>query len=263
MPATRPWRLATVPRAMCTGRLDTRWNDSAQSPAAHTWSVPVRCRRSTAMAPLGPSSTPASPASSALGSTPRPSTTRSAASTPALVCTRPGSKPSTATPVRASTPKRRRASSTSSAMSGSRVDITWLLASTRTTRRPPLDERLGHLEPDVAATDDDHVAGTSTRRSSSSRAAPSSRVCTPRTNGRSMPGRSGPSGPGAGGDQQLVEAERRTTGRGRGRRPRPAGVDVDRHDLVLHADVDALVPELLRRPHDQGSSRSSTTPPTT
>src|SRR5205823_10516016 len=55
--------------------------------AAQTPSADVRCRRSTLIARLTPRSIPASPASSLRGATPRPSTTRSASSGPASVCT--------------------------------------------------------------------------------------------------------------------------------------------------------------------------------
>jgi len=40
---------------MVTGRRETRWNFSTQSPPAHTPSAPVRIRWSTAIAPVGPS----------------------------------------------------------------------------------------------------------------------------------------------------------------------------------------------------------------
>ena len=52
--------------------------DSQQSPAAHTPAADVRCWRSTTTAPRTPVSRPAAAPKALLGSTPSPSTTRSA-----------------------------------------------------------------------------------------------------------------------------------------------------------------------------------------
>ena len=100
--------------------------------------------------------------------------------------------------------------------------------------------RLGHLDADVAAADDDRACAARPPSSSSSRA-PSSSVCTPWTPSASTPGTSGAPGLGAGRDHEVVEAEpvRRALRRGRGPRPR-GGRGRAPSTSVPHPQVDAV-----------------------
>ena len=105
------------------------------------------------------SATPAAAARAEFGATPRPRTTRSAGISPAAVCTAVSEMASTVSPVRTVIPMSRMARATSAPMSGSRVPMTSSAASTTVTDGAPLDERLGQLQPDVAAADHHHPPG--------------------------------------------------------------------------------------------------------
>ena len=198
-------------RCAPAGRL-TRWNDSAQSPAAHTPSTlgplaPVdadralrrraRCRPRTASSAFGAH---ADAQHDQVGRRSGPSAVSTA---PGLEARRPR------TPVRSvDAVALDGVARPSAAMSGSSVPISWAPPSTIVTSAPQRDERLGHLQADVAAADHDDPLAPVLLGAARSSAAPSSRVCTPCTTSRRRC-RAGRArvGAAAGGDQQLVEAE--------------------------------------------------------
>ena len=130
---------------------------------------------------------PASRASATLGSHPRPSTTRSAGSVPSPVHDRRDApvgvgleRRRRACSVCSSMPRPRIASATSAPMSGSSVSIGCSPASTIVHPQPAPVQRLGQLEPDVAARRRRPHAVASPVASTSSRSAmPSPSVWTP------------------------------------------------------------------------------------
>ena len=138
----------------------------------------------------------------------------------AVVCTTPSSKPVTSTPVRRSIPKRRTASSTRPAMSGSRVRMTvgFDLDEGRPWRRGARTPRPSRGRCSRRRRRRPGGSRSSGRGRGGASASP--RVCTPWTNGRSMPGRSGRSGR-APVPMWRRSKPRTTCGRARGCGPRP------------------------------------------
>ena len=155
-----------------------------------------------------PRSAPASPASSLLGVTPRPSTTRSAPSTPpSASSTLPGSNPATGV-LEPDVDRRGRAAgrASRSAMSASSVPMSWSDALDERDLGAPADERLGHLQADVAAARPRRPTGSCDVRAwSRAGLGVVERLHAPHVRRGRCPGRSGRVGPGAGGDVELVE----------------------------------------------------------
>ena len=187
-------------------------------------------------------------ASSALGRTPRPSTTRSAGRrSPAGDDRAVLDRLERSSPRRTSTPRPPSASASGAAMSASSVGISWSDRSTSVTSSAPLDERLGHLQADVAPADH-HDPAAPRRRGRRARARRRRRASARR--GRSA-GRC-PGGRAAAGRAPVAMCSvsnptAHAAAGVRGPTPRPAGVEVERPDLVPEAHVDAvLVAERLR-----------------
>ena len=196
----------------------------AQSPAAHTPSALVCWRRSTRIAPADAErrGRPRRPAS-ALGATPRPSTHQVGGHRARGGVHRPGLEAARrSVAVRTSMPSRRMALPTSGAHVG--------VEGAPSPRSLPLDhgdlgapaeERLGHLQADVAAADDDDVGAAGARRPGRA-GARRRRGSARRARGhRRCPGRSGRTGRAPVAEHELVEAEPEGAARGRGRAPRP------------------------------------------
>ena len=149
-----------VPRAMWTGRRGHEVVRLAQSPAAHTPSAWCAGAGRPAMAPLATRARcPASRASSTLGIDAEPDHHEIGGD---------GAAGGVHLPL-ARSPRPRRRCARRRRSAGAHLppdrpcrdrgcDITCVDASTRTTVAPAFDERLGHLQADVAAADDDHVA---------------------------------------------------------------------------------------------------------
>ena len=262
-PAMRPCLLACVPSWTFIGRSSTRCQDSTQSPAAKTPSWPgQRWWSSTRSAPLSPSSSPASarerrrraharsPSRRGRRAAPR----RRRAPAPCVV----DGPPASSAPRRTSMPTPSAASCTWAAMSASSVAITWPARSTSVTAQAALHERLGHLEPDVAAADDDRASrrpapaprGSARRR----------RWCAP-ARPRRRRARRRRDGLGAGGEHELVEAlAALVAAAGRARSAR--GVEVDGRDLGARVDVDPALRDARRASARRADRSRRRGPPT-
>ena len=151
-----------------------------------------------------------------------------------------------------STPWRRTAAATLAAMSGSSVRMGCSPPSSSTTLEAPrCEERLGHLQADVAATDDDDVATPTGRNAVQQACAVLERLHAPhpvrvdagdRRADRMCPG----------GDVQQVEPDLDRALVGQIAHVESPAIEIDGHDLVQCPDIDAvLVAELLRGAHDE------------
>ncbi len=232
MPATRPCLFATVPSAMCTGTPATRWCDSQQSPTAQTPSADVRCRRSTRIAPFTPTARPASAARSAFGTTPEAEHDHVGRDRSPPATTAPSSTDSSGVSSRTSMPSPSSAPTSGAATSASRDGISCADGLDQRDVEAALHERLGHLEPDVAAAHhhDRVPVAVADLGLEAGRVVERLDAVDHRS---SIPGQVGPHGPGARGDVQRVEpdahralARARPTPRPRGRRgrwPAPRG----------------------------------------
>ena len=194
---------------------------------------------------------PAAAAGLVFGATPSPSTTRSAGTEPPSVTTAPGSNPVTWVP----SPHVDAVTAHGVAHHAAHVGVERAhhlgTGVDDGDRRRPTDERLGHLEADVAATDDDDVAALAARRSRGARRRR-------RASARRRPGRCRCPGASGGGRlrpgrwQQVVEADPDRSIVLAVAHLDLAPVDVDRRRLVPKAHVDPVaLAQLLGASGDQ------------
>ena len=249
IPATRPCLLATVPSAWWTGRPETTCIDWQQSPGGpHAWH---RCAllavdddgiASPGRQAGGRGQAPSSGRPRARGRPGRPGSRRPRCAPPSRRWL------STVSPVRTVMPMSRMARATSAPISGSRVPMTSSARLDDGHRRRPARRT---PRPSPARCSRSRPRPPGGRRAgpaaSASRAAASSRVCTPWTWGRSIPGRSGRRG------MAPVATCTWSNPRLEGAAVGPvvhlglAGRPGRGRHLVLGAHVDPHGPELLRR----------------
>ena len=136
-------------------------------------------------------------------------------------------------------------------MSGSSVRITWALRVDERDVGSPHDERLGHLEPDVAAADDDHPLAAALLGEGEQLRAVLERLHAPdliAVGARQI----GPGGPCAGADEQVVEADAEGAVVAAVVHLDLTAIEVDPHDLVTDPHVDAVVvAQLIGRAGDE------------
>src|SRR5262249_42756473 len=257
MPTTRPCLLAWVPSGTTPRRPVTRSTVSTQSPAAHTPSTLVFMRESVTMPPVSPIAMPAASARRGSGRTPRPSTTTSAGSIRRAVHTArtapPSvSKPSTGSPMCRVTPTARKASATSAPMSASSVAASGCsvrsINATSSPRRTSASAISRPMYPPPTIT---------ARSGARSSIAPDRHTVGEGLHAEDAvgvdAGHLGPERDGAGGHDELIErlvALCAACG-GHVAHPHAPPVDVDPHDIVLGAHVDAVAPVLLGCARDE------------